>query len=299
MRGDAISRHGSKLVQFWFVFPGPRIQSAEFPRIGAPGGRRRRNANADDTDACLATCKNAVCGDTAVWAGMEECDDGNMSDADACTNECKTATCMDALLNGAETDLDCGGMSCPKCATGKKCALGSDCASGTCTGMVCVAQSCKQILMGDPAAKSGKYNVDLDGGGPLPALDVYCDMTTDNGGWTVFYGKSAADNELPIASDTEALGNDPLTFKTYSMSRARKLAIAAGATETLFVRKNLAWIKANIAAFDASLLIANSTFKKAATLTANDKTTAPGFLGWSNYNYTGGGDFGLSRSPDA
>ncbi len=257
------------------------------------------DANADDTDACLATCKNAVCGDGAILMGMEECDDGNMSDADACTNTCKTPTCMDKLVDGAETDVDCGGMDCPKCATGKKCAVGSDCASGACTGMVCVAQSCKQILMADPAAKSGKFNVDLDGGGPLPALDVFCDMTTDGGGWTIFYGKSAADNEQPIVSDTEALVNDPLTFKAYNLSRARKLAIAAGATQTLFVRKNLTWIKADIAAFDASLLVPNSTFKKATTLTASDKTAAAAFLGWANHSYAGGGDFGLARSPDA
>ena len=36
------------------------------------------DGNPDDTDACLATCKNAVCGDTAVQAGVEECDDGNV-----------------------------------------------------------------------------------------------------------------------------------------------------------------------------------------------------------------------------
>ncbi len=30
---------------------------------------------ADDTDACLSTCLNAICGDSAIQAGVEECDD--------------------------------------------------------------------------------------------------------------------------------------------------------------------------------------------------------------------------------
>ena len=257
------------------------------------------DGNAVDTDECLATCVAAKCGDMVVWAGMEECDDGNASDADMCTGGCKTPTCMDTLQDAAETDVDCGGGVCPKCVVGKKCVVGSDCGSGQCTANVCTPPaSCKQILAGDPAAKSGKYNVDLDGVGPLPAFDVFCDMSNSGGGWTVFYAASGADGEQAMVSDTEALVNNPLLFQAYNVSRARKVALSAIATETLFVRANNVWMKADKPAFDANLVVPNTTAKKAVTLVSSNNVMAPAFMGYANFNTTGGGDFGVSLSPD-
>ena len=47
--------------------------------------------NAISADACLNTCKSAICGDNVVQTGVEECDDGNASNTDACLNTCKNA----------------------------------------------------------------------------------------------------------------------------------------------------------------------------------------------------------------
>ena len=49
----------------------------------------------------------------------------------------------------------------------------------------CHPRSCKQILDNEPASGDGLYTIDPDGAGPVDTVVVYCDMTMDNGGWTL------------------------------------------------------------------------------------------------------------------
>ncbi len=288
------------------------------------------DGNLDDADACLNLCTEASCGDGVVWAGMEACDDGNVEDGDAClggcvaascgdgvvwagmeecdapgeplmcTATCKVPTCVDKELDGDESDVDCGGKTCPKCGLGQKCAVGDDCGSGSCAAGVCAPPvNCKQVLALNPAATSGKYSLDLDGAGPLTPFEAHCDMTTDGGGWTVFYATNGTDAQQSMTSDAAVLGNNPLMFLPYNLNRARKVALSASSTATVFVRAGDVWLRADKPAFDADLTVANTTAKGPVNLVSSDGAMAAGFMGYANFGTLGGGDFGVTQSPDA
>ncbi len=50
--------------------------------------------------------------------------------------------------------------------------------------------SCRDILAANPSATNGVYAIDLEGDGGSAPFDVYCDMVTDGGGWTVIFESS-------------------------------------------------------------------------------------------------------------
>jgi hypothetical protein len=75
----------------------------------------------------------------------------------------------------------------------------------------CTLASCKAALAAGPGSKSGKYTIDPDGSGPLPPIQVYCDMESDGGGWTLI-GVAANDgprhwNDLSVFTGSSTFGS--------------------------------------------------------------------------------------------
>ncbi|MFY0537863.1 DUF4215 domain-containing protein [Nannocystis pusilla] len=258
------------------------------------------DGNQLQTDACLNGCINASCGDGHVWAGQEQCDDGNQIDSDTCTHLCKPPACNDGIKSGAETDVDCGGPMCGKCPAQSACLQPSDCITGNCVNNVCAPpQSCKQIHTGNPALLSGKYTIDPGFG--QPPFEVWCDMMTDGGGWTVFHANTGAGNEQPMTGNVENLVGNPMQFQHYSVNRLKKAGLSLISTETLIVRQTPAnvWMKVNKPAFNSNIALANKNWKGAVNISVSDGTNVAGFMAWSNAdnNYKGG-DFGITAAPD-
>lgn len=96
-----------------------------------------------------------------AWA---DCDDADPS--------VTTTTATDADCDGVLTGADCDDND-PLITSGS---------NGSSAN--CAAQSCNDILSNDPSASDGMFYIDPDG---LGVKVTYCDMTLDDGGWTLVY----------------------------------------------------------------------------------------------------------------
>ncbi|MCV6608722.1 MAG: fibrinogen-like YCDxxxxGGGW domain-containing protein [Campylobacterales bacterium] len=63
---------------------------------------------------------------------------------------------------------------------------------------VIAQKSCKDILTSGNSTGSGTYSIDPDGDGGMEPFDVYCDMTTDGGGWTRFLTSPSPSQEYHV-----------------------------------------------------------------------------------------------------
>ncbi len=120
-----------------------------------------------------ATCTAAKCGYAACSAGHSDCDA-------VLANGCESSTAGDPK--------NCGGC-------GKACQPGEGCCAGKC-GPPPIALSCADVQATCGSIDDGVYLIDPNGGNHDDAFPVFCDMSTEGGGWTFVAGIVPTDGNL-------------------------------------------------------------------------------------------------------
>jgi len=163
---------------------------------------------------CLHTVNNCVNGqpvvcDPLAGSSTEVCD-GKDNDCDGSTDEGFPDTDKDGNPDCTDPDddndgtpdgSDCGPLDASiHPGAPEVCNNVDDNCNGAadegCPGVVS-GTSCKDIHTKYPAFATGKYTVDPDGNGVLPAVEVYCDMTTAGGGWMRLLDLDTTKNACP------------------------------------------------------------------------------------------------------
>jgi len=157
------------------------------------GGTRQCGTRCVDTQNDPAHC--GAC--DAACASGQVCVSGSC--ATLCDNGLVNCSgdCVDVQIDPEH----CGGCDEP-------CGPGAACVSAACE----YAASCAEIAARAPGSPSGVYTIDVDGDGPEDAFDVHCDMTTNDGGWTLVLNLDTSDGHVmwwadPLWSDAETHGS--------------------------------------------------------------------------------------------
>jgi len=169
---------------------------------------------------CASPCTHGVC---ALADGVAACD---------CTGTGYDGpTCDDAIDACAVDNGGCGTNAvCTTTGPGTRtCACTPGYADYDGDGSCVLADGCLAILLDAPSAPSGVYTVDPDGAGAQAAFPVYCDMTTDGGGWTLIANRRAG------ANNTEACGSSIRTF--FNQASGCGSPTAVGASDSFALSK--------------------------------------------------------------
>jgi cysteine-rich repeat protein len=143
-------------------------------------GEECDDANGNDSDDCLATCKRAHCGDGVTHSSgtgpFEQCDDANSSNADDCVAGCKNHACGDGYRHTT------GRLPIEECDDGNL--SGGDACSG----------DCRNVEF--PVATTGAAQIR-----PVAAVgsggDVFIGWLDISGAYPVARGRLFASNGVP------------------------------------------------------------------------------------------------------
>jgi hypothetical protein len=100
-------------------------------------------------------------------------------------------------------------------------------------GLVAQAASCKELHAAHPDYPDGFYTIDVDGSGAASPVAVYCDMTSDGGGWTLCAWAQSGNGEATTwAAPGQAFSSNWYACQLYSATPAEARIVVSNPTTT-------------------------------------------------------------------
>jgi hypothetical protein len=159
-------------------------------------------------------------------------------------------------------------------------------------------QSCKQWKDQMGAKESGKYMIKPCGTGEK--FEVWCDMVTDGGGWTILHSIKAGDSGTANRvhqQNQENMNGNPINHENWWLKKDKKVRVSdctGGNTETLYHRNENAWFKANKPLFKKGGWTEGQYRREDVALTNRENQKKNGQHGISSTGNSYGGDFGVT-----
>ncbi|MEQ9651742.1 MAG: fibrinogen-like YCDxxxxGGGW domain-containing protein [Sandaracinaceae bacterium] len=184
----------------------------------------------DGVDSFMCACPAGYTGPTC-GTNVDDCAPNPCLNGGTCTDGVDSYTCSCAAgYSGPTCSTNIDDCSPNPCLNGGTCTDGVDsftcaCAGGY-TGPTCSTapsrRSCLEILNAGESTGSGTYMIDVDAGGPLAPISVYCDMVTDGGGYTyhALTGTGVSTTRRTEANSCQALGMDMVVLRSEAQYNA-------------------------------------------------------------------------------